>query len=67
MESCELFVEIDSKEVEIPCSGSEDGLIMSEDVVEVCRCLGGNWPNLFIAARVSWYEEYWDTFDLIRN
>lgn len=52
----ELFVEVDSEEVEVSRSGLEDGLVVPEDIVEVVRSLCRDWPDLLVASCVSWYE-----------
>lgn len=65
MKRCELFVEVDCEEVEIPRSSLKDGLVVSEDIVEIVRSFCSNWSDLLIASCVSWYEKDWDSLDLL--
>jgi hypothetical protein len=65
VEGRELFVEVDCEEVQVPRSSFEDGLVVSEDIVEVIRSFCSNWSNLLVATCISWYKEYWDSLDLL--
>lgn len=65
MKRSKLLVEVDCEEVEIPRPSLEDGLVVSEDIVEVVRSFCRNWSDLLIASCVSWYEKYWDSLDLL--
>ena len=64
MKCSELFVEIDSEEVEVPRASFESSLIVPEDIVEVVRSLCSNRSNLLIATCISWYEKDGNSFDL---
>jgi hypothetical protein len=65
MKCSELFVEVDCEEVEVPRSSLENGLVVSEDIVEIVRSFCSNWSDLLITSCVSWYEKDWDSLDLL--
>jgi hypothetical protein len=64
VESGNIFVEIDSEEVQAAAASLERRRVVLDDIVEVLGRLGGNWPHLFIASGIAGYEEHRDAFDL---
>lgn len=65
MKRSELLVEVDCEEVEVPRSSLENGLVVSEDIVEIVRSFCSNWSDLLITSCVSWYEKDRDSLDLL--
>ena len=57
MESYQLFVEVDSEEIQGPLSISNGGGIAPQYLVEVVSSFGSYRADLLVAAGVARYEE----------
>ena len=57
MESCDVLVEIYSKEIKISNTGFLSGGIAFQVLIKVVCSFGGDRSNLFIASSVPWNEQ----------
>lgn len=67
MEGRDVFVEIDSEEVQVPNARVDGRSVVLKIVVEIVGGFGSYWANLLVAPSIARNEKYGDSLHLCRT